>query len=278
MIFLILLSSIIYVYAEYHLTTMLISSPKKIPMLTFTIEYFLNAYNYNHDGFVIDSFYLTKGCEGDHPEIYKVANQLKSNGIPVHVHDKIDFYIKDGTEMMKKMENYQSWIENNDIVRNRIGQSYDKTLLYMKVNSYFNQTLNVIKEEQGYPEYILFLEDDVAFQKSFFINLRNKMVMEKKFAAMKVAFPPNTGKDEKGFFSNNSKGGCPWGFWGLLMNRKQLKRWELFHHYVPHGMCADRFACELVYIYDKKIKLNEYAYHFGRDSIIKRREKRFWNK
>ena len=102
MILFFLFSFICSVWSEYHVTIMLISSPKKIPMLDYTIEYFLNSYNYNHENFVIDGFYLSKGCECDHPEIYNVAESLKSNGIKTYVNDNLEFYIKEGTDRMDK--------------------------------------------------------------------------------------------------------------------------------------------------------------------------------
>ena len=205
MILFFFISFICSVYSEYHVTIMLISSPKKIPMLTYTIEYFLNAYYYNHDGFVIDGFYLSKGCECDHSEIYNVAELLKSNGIKTYVNDNLDFYIKEGTDRMNKMKNFHSWWANAYLLKYAPNQKYQTTLLYMKVNSFFNQTLQIIKKNQGYPEYILFLEDDVAFRKSFFIELKEYMEMGEDVVATKIAYPPKTKRMKKDFITEKQK-------------------------------------------------------------------------
>ena len=72
------------VLGEYHMTFIMLTSPKKIPMLTYTIEYFIHAYEYSKGDIVIDGFFIGKGCECDHPEYDEVIQLLNSKGIPTY--------------------------------------------------------------------------------------------------------------------------------------------------------------------------------------------------
>ena len=54
-----------FAHADYNIVCISLAAPKKVPMLKYTIDYFLNAYNFNHEGINIDEFILAKGVATD---------------------------------------------------------------------------------------------------------------------------------------------------------------------------------------------------------------------
>ena len=67
MFFILILLLGLNVKATYHLTIVLVTAPKKVPMLTYTIEYIIHAYEYSKD-------YDSKSLHG--------LSQRKADGSP----------------------------------------------------------------------------------------------------------------------------------------------------------------------------------------------------
>ena len=195
----ILLLLINYVLATHNITCILLAAPKKIPMLTYTIDYFLNAYNHYHKGIEIEEFYLVKGTDQPFPDIDKAAKKLRESGI--NVNDDIPLYDwKEGTDVFEKFKNYYTrfWAEYS--------YNFWKKQRFSWINkdsviNYYNYQVieKIYKKKNDYPDYLLFIEDDVAMKKTFFIELEKQLnVKYNDESAIKLAFPPYYNTDTVG--------------------------------------------------------------------------------
>ena len=265
------------VYAKHHLSIILLSAPKKIPMLTYTIDYFLNAYNYNRGDIIIDGFFMGKGCDCEHVELYDVMNKLKNNGIPTYDVQLNKDVLYDDSEFMKKFYDFYSsaWNDNHQYYYEMIDHSYMKILI--TVTNFFHQLIDEMERITPKYEYILFLEDDVAFQKDFFVKLSEEM--KKTYddeLLMKLAYYIDYKIPDTHW--KLPRDGCVWGFWGMLYNREQLKQYKTFGKYQNFLLTGDLYHCEMYRMFNQSIRMVEIAYHFGRDKEINPRDKRFWMK
>ena len=265
-----------YALATHNITCILLAAPKKIPMLTYTIDYFLNAYNHYHKGIEIEEFYLVKGTDQPFPDIDKAAKKLRESGI--NVNDDIPLYDwKEGTDVFEKFKNYYTrfWAEYS--------YNFWKKQRFSWINkdsviNYYNYQVieKIFKKKNDYPDYLLFIEDDVAMKKTFFIELEKQLnVKYNDESALKLAFPPYYNTDTVGYFTN--KHNCVWGFFGVLLNKEQQRNWLRLAHFLPFGYCGDQFHCMMVWWFDKRVRLHGLWYHFGRDKNIVPRIKKYWS-
>ena len=148
-----------------------------------------------------------------------------------------------------------------------------KTLI--TVTDFFHQLIDEMEKRIANYDYVLFLEDDIAFKKDFFVKLSQEL--GKKYEnelLMKLAFDGYYKIPESHW--KLPRDGCVWGFWGMLYNRKQLKQWKTFGRYQTYMLTGDLYHCEMYRMFNQSIRMFEISYHFGRDSEIRRRDPKFW--
>ena len=61
--FIVLFCFVVSSFAENHVIVLIVTAPKKIPMIVYTAEYLANAYKNGHEGIIIDGVFITKGCD-----------------------------------------------------------------------------------------------------------------------------------------------------------------------------------------------------------------------
>ena len=264
-----------YVLAEHHLSIVLLSAPKKIPMLTYTIEYFLHAYNYNNGGIIIDGIFMGKGCNCDHPEFDQAVKTLKENGFPTYDVDLNKDVLDVNSEFGKRFFNFYSglWNDMHCICHPILDYAYMKTVLI--ITDFTHQLIDEMERKTPNYEYVLFLEDDVAFNKDFFVRLSEEM--DKKYEdelLMKLAYPHYYRIPETHW--KLPRDACIWGYWGMLYDRYQLKQWKKFGKYQTYMIAGDLYHGEMYKMFNQSIRMEEISYHFGRDKEIKPRDERFW--
>ena len=265
-----------YVDAIFNITCIVVAAPKKIPMLTYTIDYFLNAYNYNHEGINIEEFYLVKGTEHPFPEMDECAKKMRDNGINVN-NDIYEYEWKEGTKTYKNFVNYITRFRAEYSENFWKDQSFSSMIKDSVINYYNYQVIEKIKQSQGdYPDYLLFVEDDVAMKKTWFIELRKMLfIKDPTESSLKICYLKQHKPVLQEYFT--SKNSCAWGFWGVLLNKEQMRNWDRLSHFLPYGYCGDQFHCMMVWWFDKRIRMKELWYHFGRDKNIKPRIRKYWN-
>ena len=267
---------IILVNATYNITCILVSAPKKIPMLTYTIDYFLNAYNFNHEGINIEEFYLVKGTPDYFPEMKQCSQKLKEAGIKVNEFLP-EYEMKKGTDYYKKWENYyiRFWAEYSYNFRKE--QKLYWTFKESLVNYYNYQAIDeILKKKKDYSDYVLFIEDDIAMKKTWFVEL--KELLSKKNdneSALKISYFEIHKPDNNGYYSK--KYDCVFGFFGILLNKQQFRNWYRLSHFLPYGYCGDQFHCMMSWWFDKKIRMKQLWHHFGRDNKIIPKNPKYWN-
>ena len=263
-------------YGKHNLTVILVAAPKKVPMLTYTIEYFLNAYNYDHEDINVDNFYLIKGIESKYEEHEYNVNLLKAAGINVLSDNLIhDFHM--GTEYYEKifLDYYLMFCGEFEGTHART-YSFEEAFKENIVNYYVYQIMEKVKKYQGVPDNVLFLEDDVAMPKTMFSKISKYLDKKgKEYVSTKLASQPSFRNPHDG--DAYTQNGCPWGYWGLLLRKDQYIAWEKFSKVIPYGYCGDTFHCRIRDLFSRKIRMEEIFYHFGRDKNIKPRNPKYWN-
>ena len=265
-----------FVKATFNITCILVAAPKKIPMLTYTIDYFLNAYNYNHEGIEIEEFYLVKGTEIPFPEMDDCAQKLRDVGIRTN-NDTYEYEWKEGTETFRKFENY--WVR----FRAEHAENFWKDFRFKwarkdnMINYYNYQAIDKIKQKKnGYPDYLLFIEDDMAMKKTWFVELRKMLeIRDPTESSLKISYLSQHQPDENGYYFH--KDSCAYGFFDVLLNDVQFRNWDRLSHFLPYGYCGDQFHCMMMWWYDKRIRMNQLWYHFGRDKEIIPRDPSYWD-
>ena len=274
--FVFLIQFIQRVYSSYKITCILVAAPKKIPMLTYTIDYFLNAYNYNHEGIEIEEFYLVKGTEIPFPEMDECAQKLRDVGIQTN-NDTYEYEWKEGTDLHNKFKNFYVRF------RAEFGENFWDDMRYTwsnkdnMINYYNYQAIDKIKKKKnGYPDYLLFIEDDMAMKKTWFVELRKMLeIRDPTESSLKISYLLQHPPDENGYYFH--KDSCAYGFFGVLLNDVQFRNWDRLSHFLPYGYCGDQFHCMMMWWYDKRIRMNQLWYHFGRDKEIIPRDPSYWD-
>ena len=94
---------------DYHMSFVLLSAPKKIPMLNYTMEYVINAINRKPIDIYIDHFALVKGCNKcDYPEMNYALNELKRINISSSIIELPSFEWFESGKICTFEEMYQS--------------------------------------------------------------------------------------------------------------------------------------------------------------------------
>ena len=276
-IFYFILIFIYVVSAEYHMTFILLTAPKKIPMLTYTIEYFIHAYEYSKGDIVIDGFFLGKGCDCDHPEYDEAIKLMNSKGIPTYgVPFNTDIQNVE-SEKVKHLLNYYSSLYHDLRNHHHGGIEFDKFLhLYSPVTDFFDQLIEGMDNVCKTYDHVLFLENDIAFPKNFFERITNEFNKHvENEMMMKIAYPSYLRFPEVHLKLPRRE--CPWGFWGIIFTREKVNMYKKYSHYLRLAFTGDLYHCELYLSYDQSIRMLDIIYHFGKDSNIQPRDPRFWN-
>ena len=261
--------------AEHHLSIVLLTAPKKIPMLTYTIEYFLHSYEYNNGGIIIDGFFMGKGCDCDHPEVDDAVKLLNSKGIPAYDVKLKNDIVDSNSDIRQKLYNFFSSIWYDHYSNFYYHIDHDLMIKDTIITYYFDQLIEEMERKTPNYEYMLFLEDDVAFNKDFFLKLSKEMdISYDGELLMKLAFTPDYRIPELHW--KLPRLACVWGFWGMLYTPAQLQKWKKFGKFQTYSLTGDLYQCELYRMLDESMRLVEISYHFGRDKNIKPRDERFW--
>ena len=273
--FIFILFIILNVNATYHLTIVLVSAPKKIPMLTYTIEYIIHAYEYNKGDIIIDGVFIGKGCDCDYPDVSENVELLNKFGIPAFEINMDKQILDSNSDVFKNAHEYYSNIWH-DIHQFRHPVEYVSYYKGARVTYFFDQLMDAAKKQFPNFDYLLTMEDDVASPKDFFIKLTNEM--NKKYDnefMIKTGFQPYHRLSETHW--KLPRDICVWGYYGNLFNQKQLNEFLRFRHYQIYVHTGDLYPCEVYRIFDKSIRMSEIVRHFGHDKRVKRRDPKFWD-
>ncbi|KAL7721405.1 Uncharacterized protein QTN25_001822 [Entamoeba marina] len=253
---------------DYHVLFITVAAPKKIPMLQYTSEYFINAYNYNHDGIVVDGMFLTKGCfDCDFPLMDEVYNDYKRARMnPISLNIPPPLYTNFSKSWI--MEKYHPFFP----------KQYMPTLdlkLYKKniIISHFTHYSGIYAVEM-FPnaDYIIFLEDDVAVYKNFFSLLKQlfDQFEDDKYSMLKIATPRDkVYSGDLGKSKNDMKKGCVWGWWGTTMTIPRFNQYIRYTTFTNYTYCGDMLTCAFGLMLDKPYQISRIMHHYGRDKKIK---------
>ena len=237
-------------------------------MIVYTADYFVNSYKKGHGDIVIDGVFITKGCDGcEHPDIDEAKRIIETTGIPVFINNRTD-------KNILYDENYINWTHDFFQPWHLIVPHLDIKFLSKsdRINIYFNSTLTLALESFPKTEYVLYLEDDVAFYPQGFSGLdsfiKNYHTHEKKSISSQI-----------GCYRCNLKRGfqtkCIWGFFSKLLNKNELKTFLKLQKFSWHVVCGDAVECEWQKATGSGKTLEHFLYHFGRDRNIKRYDPKF---
>lgn len=253
-----------------HMVIVMIAGPKKIPMILYTAEYLINSYQYDHVNVEIDGVFLTKGCYGcDFPLLKDVENLFKEAKIPIHLLE---------TNKYETIEKYQdgSWV-NELYAAWGVHSSFHPAWYLTKanrINSYFNHSLTAALEKHPNTEYVLYLEDDVAFYKDSFQKLAK--VLNNYDDGREGSSSTQIGCHRCNFKEEIIKE-CFWGYFAKLFNRQELYTFIKLQKYAKYNLCGDAVECDWLIGTGIGKRLFHFIYHFGRDKTIDRRDPRFFD-
>ncbi|KAL7715961.1 Uncharacterized protein QTN25_006654 [Entamoeba marina] len=247
-----------------------VTAPKRIPVLKYTADYFMNAYNYNHSGIVIDGMFLTKGCNNcNYPlfdEVYNAYHEAGMNPVSTNISYPQILSTNNSWNHMERYHPYYTRQRN----KNHSQKIHKKCII---VNHYTH--LTGIKAFEMFPtaDYIIFLEDDVAIYKNFFTVLKELLdnFDENKYSLLKLATPSN--KKSNGIVLRQ----CIWGWWGIVMTKQQFERYIKYSTYSEYTDCGDTLVCNLANTINLHFKVNRVMYHFGRQKKIQPRMEKYYN-
>ncbi|KAL7721407.1 Uncharacterized protein QTN25_001824 [Entamoeba marina] len=186
-----------------------IAAPKKISMLKYSSEYLINVYNYNHTGIVIDGMFITKGC-GCYVYFHffdELYNNYKEAGMsPISLQILPTFFVTFD----------DSWFSHE---------------MY---HSYFPRHRNDIyayaAEMSPNADYIIFLKEDVAVYKNFFVLLKQLLdqYYDNKYTILKLA------TDNNRRLSTDLKKTYAYGWWGITITMQRFHQYILFVTYADY--------------------------------------------
>lgn len=256
------------VNAETHIVILMISAPKKVPMIVYTADYFVNSYKKGHGDIVIDGVFITKGCDGcEHPDVDEAKKIIETAGIPVFINDRTDKDILyDENYMQWSYDFFQPWyLVVSDVPMHRMVKSD-------RINTYFNSTLTYALEKFPETEYVLYLEDDVAIYSNGFSGLdsliKNYKNDEKKAISSQIGC--HKCKMKRGVQTK-----CIYGFFSKFFNRNELKTFLRLQKFSWHVVCGDAVECMWQKATGLGRRLEHFLYHFGRNKNIKRYDSKF---
>ena len=133
-------------------------------MILYTTEYLINSYKYGHGNLVIDGIFLTKGCYGCYfPLLNEVKSLFRKEKIPIHILE---------TRSGEDRELYKNGVWLDDLYIAWQKQNTHHTRHYNmksnRIDHFFNNSLTKALYLFPNTDYVLYLEDDVAFYKDGF--------------------------------------------------------------------------------------------------------------
>ena len=246
----------------------LVTNPKKIPMIIYTADYLINSYKRNHGNIIIDGLFVTKGClDCQHPDLDEAKKMIEKAGIPVYINPRKD-HNKIHTQKYREFVNdiFQPMHLMDPVTHTGHLTKHDS------INNYFNSTLTYALDTFPNTEYVLFIEDDIAFYKNGFKGL-SKLIKNYHKDQDKVI------SSMIGCYQCDLKRGiqtkCFWGYFAKLFNRKELISFIKLQKFSWHIKCGDAVECSWQTAMGKGRRLEHFVYHFGRDKSIKRFDKKF---
>ncbi|KAL7712154.1 Uncharacterized protein QTN25_010225 [Entamoeba marina] len=255
---------------DYHVVFISVTAPKKIPVLKYTANYFINAYKYGHDGIKVDGMFLTKGCEKcKHPILDEAYNMYEKAGM-----NPVKLSIEHPQILTKNNSwNYYERYHPYYNIRQANGVSLRLEKKYLIVNHYTHNSGILAFEMFPNADYIVFLEDDVAVYKNFFPLLKQLLDQfdENRYSLLKLATHRNL--ESNGDVSKK----CIWGWWGITMSKSQFERYIRFEKASEYTECGDSLVCYLSRLINKNFQVNKIMYHFGKDRVIPERIDKYYN-
>ncbi|BFU25500.1 hypothetical protein EHI8A_110820 [Entamoeba histolytica HM-1:IMSS-B] len=270
-IFIIFFLLILCVFAKYHIVIPMIGSPKKLPMLIYSAEYLANSYLHGHDDIVIDGVFLTKGCHTcDYKDIDEAEKILNDAGIKTFI-TPVNSNIIENNEMMKKLINIY---ESIFMLRKEGDYKVDGHLKFNRINFYFYETVKYALSLFPQTDFVLFMEDDEALKRNAFSKLSSVLNYISKND--KSMFESRIIPSIKGAFDNGLSPHCWWGFYGKLLNRRQLNKFLKVQKFSKFIRCGDVAQCDWIPATHEKEYIQNLGHHFGRDSKIIRKDPNFY--
>ncbi|BFU19128.1 hypothetical protein KM1_150190 [Entamoeba histolytica HM-3:IMSS] len=246
---------------QYHMCMIMLGAPKEVPMLNYSVEYLLNAYERKPPEIVIDHFYFVKGCNHcPHPEMEMANFELQKHGINSSIANFEPFKWIQPSNIYSFEEMYHSlWSEDQRAYRNFGHHKKDNIVTY-----YFHQGAQLALKEFNNTDFIMFFEDDQSIHRNSFVFLKQVFDSYGPRTLTKYATPLRATND--GYYDPNVA--CIWGWWGTLMSNHELKRYLSFIKFNPWTYCGDMLFCDLGRLIDQPFYLRRMARHFGRDKDI----------
>ena len=154
------------------MSMLVVSAPKNVPMLNYTIDYIINAYARKPEDIVIDHFYFIKGCNNcTHDEMEIAVEELQKIDINASIVEFPPFKWIENNVVYSFEEMYHSlWSEDHRKYRNFHHHKKDNI-----VNYYFHEGAKMILTNYPETEYIMFFEDDVSIHHDSFIYLKDNI-------------------------------------------------------------------------------------------------------
>jgi len=268
--FIVLFCFVVSSIAENHVIVLLVTAPKKIPMIVYTAEYLANAYKNGHEGIIIDGVFITKGCDDcNYPDMQEAVDIMKEAGIPVYLTANSDFGKKN------KDEKYQKWL--SDYFQPWYYQTKFDIGTMMKfnvVNHYFNYTLDTAMKTFPNFDYVLYLEDDVAIHRDCFKRMSQIMdeydsLKNKVLSTQLCCWFCNL---NKGIYDNM----CIFGFYGKMFHKSQLRKYLKLQKFEKYVICGDAVECPWTKAGQGGKYFEKLMYHFGRDHKIQRKDPQYY--
>ncbi|ELP87140.1 hypothetical protein EIN_497050 [Entamoeba invadens IP1] len=264
---------------DHHVAFVMWTYPKKVPFLEYTIDYFLHAYNYNHAGIKIDGVFITLGCENcDFPVFEDSIGKLMKNNITVFNVTTQHPPYSDDTFRQHAKDKFESWFQDmrKDTTNRRQHHRYNN---FEKDNLVNYHAVEIAKyaTETVDPDFLIFFEDDIAIEKRFFEKL--KPILDNYTDGDKILTRVllNIKKYEKIKVQRANDRVCVAGFFGMVLGKREFKRWKKFQKYNNLGYCGDAFHCYMKLFLNMTLNLSQFGRHIGRDHRPTPRESRYWD-
>ncbi|ELP84925.1 hypothetical protein EIN_003100 [Entamoeba invadens IP1] len=244
----------------YTLALTMCVAPKKYDMVSFTIDYLLNAYSFDHSNINI-TFFITRGCvDCDFEGYHKVVDALTLRGITVYEVTLLPISFRNDKTFREAADKFESWVVDfkKEDANNRPFHRW-KHFTKDNVINYYSLNLALYAKNTINPDFIMFLEDDTSFDRKFFQLLYS--LFSKYHDGENVLI--RTIIDRFNLFSRVIPPGgteCLPGFFGILLGRKEAKRFFKMYKYDKYAVCGDAFNCYM----SEFLKLPTPVYHWGK--------------
>ena len=254
---------------QYHVSMLMLSAPKNIPMINYTCDYLINAFQRKPDEIIIDHFYFIKGCHNcSYDEMDIAMKEMNSNGMNTSILEIPQFEWIHKNNIYAFEEMYHSlWSEDKRNYRHYEHHKKDNIVTY-----YFHEGIKKVLENEPLTNYLMFFEDDVSLHRDSFQYLKDLFDNYGPRTMTKYATPLKVKED--GYF--DPKIACIWGWWGTIMSRFEIERYLTFIKFNPWTYCGDMLFCDLGILIDQPMYLKQFGRHFGRDKVIKPRDPNYY--